>query len=51
MKTTPHALGAYLEKKVVDLFEEAGVLTHEELEARNEIYLENYNSKFRSNPG
>ncbi|MCO4805775.1 MAG: glutamine synthetase III [Flavobacteriales bacterium] len=47
VKTTPHALGAYLEKKVVDLFEEAGVLTHEELEARNEIYLENYKLKIQ----
>lgn len=47
IKTTPHALGVYLEKNVVELFESAGVLTHEELEARNEIYLEKYKLKIQ----
>ena len=47
IKTTPHALGAYLKQDVVKLFESAGVLTHEELEARNEIYLEKYKLKIQ----
>ncbi len=47
IKTTPHALGAYLDPKVVKLFEAAGVLTHEELEARTEIYHENYKLKIQ----
>jgi glutamine synthetase len=47
IKTTPNALSAFLSKNVVDLFESAGVLTHEELEARNEIYLEKYKLKIQ----
>lgn len=47
IKTTPHALSAFLSKSVVDLFESAGVLTREELEARNEIYLEKYKLKIQ----
>jgi glutamine synthetase len=47
IKTTPHALSVYLDKKVVSLFESAGVLTHEELEARTEIYHENYKLKIQ----
>lgn len=47
IKTTPHALSAYLHKDIVEMFESAGVLTHEELEARNEIYLENYKLKIQ----
>ncbi|MEZ4721600.1 MAG: glutamine synthetase III [Flavobacteriales bacterium] len=47
IKTTPHSLPAYLDKKVVELFESAGVLTHEELEARTDIYYENYKLKIQ----
>lgn len=47
IKTTPHALNAYLDKKVVQVFESSGVLTHEELEARTEIYYENYKLKIQ----
>lgn len=45
IKTTPHALGAYLHKKTVDLFVGLGVLTEEELHARTDIYYENYKLK------
>jgi glutamine synthetase len=41
----PRAVEAYLSKKSVDLFERHGVLTHKELEARNEIKLESYIKK------
>ncbi|MBT5978084.1 MAG: glutamine synthetase type III, partial [Flavobacteriales bacterium] len=47
IKTTPHALDAFLSKSSVKLFEEEGVLTKEELEARNEIYYENYQMKIQ----
>ncbi|GAB4380764.1 MAG: glutamine synthetase III [Salibacteraceae bacterium] len=47
IKTTPYALGAYLDKKVVKLFENEDVLTQEELEARTEIYFENYKLKIQ----
>jgi len=39
---TPRALDAYLDSKTVDLFEKHNVLSKLELEARNEIKLENY---------
>lgn len=42
VKDTPHALDAYLSENSVDLYSKYGVLTREELEARNEIKLENY---------
>ena len=38
----PRALDAYLSKKSVELFEKHGVLSHKEIEARNEIRLESY---------
>jgi glutamine synthetase len=47
LKKTPEALAAYLTKDVVELFEKEGVLTHEELEARTEIYLEKYQLKIQ----
>lgn len=47
IKTTPYALGVYLSEKVVELFEGEGVLTEEELEARNEIYFEKYKLKIQ----
>lgn len=42
VKNMPRALDAYLTKKSVDLFERHGVLSHKEVEARNEIRLEGY---------
>lgn len=42
IKNMPRALDAYVEKKSVEMFERHGVLTHKELEARNEIRLEAY---------
>jgi len=42
VKNMPLALDAYLTKKSLDLFEKHGVLTHKEVEARNEIRLEGY---------
>ncbi len=42
VKNMPLALDAYLTKKSVELFEKHGVLTHKEVEARNEIRLEGY---------
>jgi len=46
-KTTPEALKVLTNKKVVDLFEEMGVLNHRELEARFEIFLETYSKKIQ----
>jgi glutamine synthetase len=45
VKNTPRALDAYLTKKSLALFEKHGVLSHKEVEARNEIRLENYIKK------
>lgn len=42
IKTMPRAVDAYLSKKSVDIFVRHGVLSHKELEARNEIKLESY---------
>ena len=42
VKNTPRALDAYLTKKSLELFEKHGVMSHKEIEARNEIRLENY---------
>jgi len=42
IKNMPRALDAYVSKKSVDLFEKHGVLSHKEVEARNEIRLESY---------
>lgn len=42
IKNMPRALDAYLSKKSVELFEKHGVLSHKEVEARNEIRLESY---------
>lgn len=47
IKTTPHALGAYLDENVVEMFEELGILSEAELEARNEINHENYKMKIQ----
>jgi len=42
IKNMPRAIEAYLTKESVQLFERHGVLSHKELEARNEIRLEAY---------
>ncbi|QOI98384.1 MAG: glutamine synthetase III [Flammeovirgaceae bacterium] len=42
IKNMPRALDAYLDKKCVEMYERHGVLSHKELEARNEIRLESY---------
>ena len=42
VKDTPRALDAFLTKQTVELYEKYGVLSKLELEARNEIMLENY---------
>ncbi len=45
IKNMPRAVDAYLSKKSIDLFEKHGVLSHKEVEARNEIRLESYIKK------
>ena len=47
VKNTARALDAYLTKDAVGLFEKFGVMSHVELEARNEIRLENYLMKLQ----
>jgi glutamine synthetase len=42
IKNMPRALDAYLSKKSLAVFERHEVLTHKEVEARNEIRLESY---------
>ncbi len=42
IKNMPRAIEAYLSKDSVKLFEKHGVMSHKELEARNEIRLEAY---------
>ncbi|MCB0487468.1 MAG: glutamine synthetase III [Cyclobacteriaceae bacterium] len=45
IKTMPRAIDSYLSKKSVELFEKHNVLSHKELEARQEIKLEGYMKK------
>ncbi len=45
VKTTPLALDAYVTKKAKALFADNNIYTHEELEARHEIMLEEYVKK------
>jgi glutamine synthetase len=45
IKNMPRAIDAYLSKKSLELFEKHGVLSHKEVEARNEIKLESYIKK------
>lgn len=47
IKTTPHALDAYISEKSIALFSELGILRKHELEARYEIDLENYKLKIQ----
>ena len=42
VKDTPRALDAFLDKKTVNIYQKYNVLSKMELEARNEIKLENY---------
>lgn len=44
LKTTPEALERELDEKFVKLYEEVGIYTHREIEARNEIKLEKYST-------
>jgi glutamine synthetase len=45
IKNMPRAIEAYVSKKSLELFEKHGVLSHKEVEARNEIRLEGYIKK------
>ncbi|HRX00456.1 MAG TPA: glutamine synthetase III, partial [Cyclobacteriaceae bacterium] len=45
IKNMPRAIESYLSKKSVELFEKHSVLSHKELEARQEIKLEGYIKK------
>src|SRR5205085_5627864 len=45
--TTPPALDAYVSKKSMKLFEENGIFSHREIEARHEIMLETYVKKIQ----
>lgn len=44
LKTTPEALKMELNEKFVNLYEEMGIYSHREFEARNEIKLEKYST-------
>lgn len=44
LKTTPEALKMELNEKFISLFEELGIYSHREFEARNEIKLEKYST-------
>lgn len=45
IKNMPRAIEAYVSKKSLDLFEKHEVMSHKEVEARNEIKLESYIKK------
>lgn len=47
LKDTPRALDVWSRKEVAKLFEEEGVLTHREIEARHDIELEQYTLKIQ----
>ncbi len=47
VKTTPHALDFYVSKPALKLFEEQGVMSKVEVEARHEIMLEEYQKKIQ----
>ena len=44
LKTTPEALKREMDKKFIALYEDLGIYTHREIEARNEIKLEKYST-------
>jgi len=45
IKNMPRAIEGYVSKKSLELFEKHGVMSHKEVEARNEIKLESYIKK------
>lgn len=47
IKTTPHCLDVYLRKESIKLFADLDVMSAHELEARTEIYQENYKMKIQ----
>lgn len=47
IKTTPHALDAFVSKKTVKLFEEHNIMNDREQHARYDIYLETYTKKIQ----
>ncbi len=47
VKTTPEALDAYISTQSIKLFEESGILTERELEARHDILLEHYTKQIQ----
>lgn len=47
VETTPPALDAFVTKKSLKLFEETGIFSHREAEARHEIMLETYIKKIQ----
>lgn len=47
IKTTPHALVAFEKKEVENLYEEMGIMSRVELNARTEIAYENYKLKIQ----
>jgi glutamine synthetase len=47
IKTSPQAIAAFEKKEVAELYEEMGVLTKVELDARTEICYENYKLKIQ----
>lgn len=47
IKTTPLALGAFVSKQTLDLFERNQILTEREQHARYDIYLETYTKKIQ----
>jgi glutamine synthetase len=44
LKTTPEALEREMDDKFITLYEDLGIYTHREIEARNEIKLEKYST-------
>lgn len=47
IKTTPHALDAFVSKKTLKLFEEHNIMNDREQHARYDIYLETYTKKIQ----
>lgn len=47
IKTTPEALGAFVTKKTMELFERNHIMTEREQHARYDIYLETYTKKIQ----
>jgi glutamine synthetase len=47
IKTTPEALGAFVSKQTVELFERQNIMSEREQHARYDIYLETYTKKIQ----